>query len=488
MDLFVVHLFFFLPSISPLSLSQPLIVVTTFLTEHIAMHSRTTEGDDLRSENPRKAIEMFEKVVSLETAQGDQVKWYVPTFLPSHRLSQEYAHARAHAHLHSHKDHCSRRFKALQHLVVIYFGLGMFDKMVERYRAMLEYIGAVSRNECTEAINTILDTITSATNIPVLSQMYEITLIALKTANNERLWFNTNVKLAKLYLEDKKVADVERIVKDLRRTCLTSEGEDDPDKGSLLLEVYCLEIQLCALTGDADRMRTIYPRTLNLNAAVSDPRIMGIIREEGGKMQMTEGNWMEAYNEFYEAFRNYQEAGNSRARDCLKYVVLASMLSLNDINPFAAREAKAFADDPEILGMSDLRMSLEANDLQRFEKTVRNKRNRIQDEPFLMTYLEPLRRRMREQVLVNLVKPYRRVSLAFLAEELALSVDQVEGLVLDLIREGKLMGLVDVVQGILTLQPAEGNESTRIQNALEFWTSNLLAVQEDLIQTATFVQ
>ena len=31
------------------------------------------------------------------------------------------------------------------------------------------------------------------------------------------------------------------------------------------------------------RMKRIYPRTLNLNAAVADPRIMGVIREEGGR-------------------------------------------------------------------------------------------------------------------------------------------------------------------------------------------------------------
>lgn len=36
-----------------------------------------------------------------------------------------------------------------------------------------------------------------------------------------------------------------------------------------------------------------------------------------------------------------QEAGNPRAKDALKYVVLANMLALSDINPFAAREAKA---------------------------------------------------------------------------------------------------------------------------------------------------
>lgn len=36
-----------------------------------------TEGDDLKSENPSKAIENFEKVVVMETARGDQVKWYI---------------------------------------------------------------------------------------------------------------------------------------------------------------------------------------------------------------------------------------------------------------------------------------------------------------------------------------------------------------------------------------------------------------------------
>ncbi len=39
------------------------------------------EGDDLKSDNPTKAIEMFEKVVELETNRGDQVKWFVHTFL-----------------------------------------------------------------------------------------------------------------------------------------------------------------------------------------------------------------------------------------------------------------------------------------------------------------------------------------------------------------------------------------------------------------------
>jgi COP9 signalosome complex subunit 2 len=71
-------------------------------------------------------------------------------------------------------------------------------------------------------------------------------------------------------------------------------------------------------------MQVIYPKTLVLNTIISDPRIMGIIREEGGKMRMSEGHYMEAYNELFEAFRHYQEAG-AQVVTCLLVILLRSL-------------------------------------------------------------------------------------------------------------------------------------------------------------------
>ena len=74
------------------------------------------EGDDLKVENPSAAIEKFARSVELEKARGDDVKW---------------------------------RFKALQNLVVLQYQLGLFNESIARYREMLTYIHAVTRNECT---------------------------------------------------------------------------------------------------------------------------------------------------------------------------------------------------------------------------------------------------------------------------------------------------------------------------------------------------
>jgi COP9 signalosome complex subunit 2 len=51
----------------------------------------------------------------------------------------------------------------------------------------------------------------------LLQNFYETTLGALKETKNERLWFKTNLKLGKLY-------ELQKILKELHKSCQTSEG------------------------------------------------------------------------------------------------------------------------------------------------------------------------------------------------------------------------------------------------------------------------
>jgi COP9 signalosome complex subunit 2 len=294
------------------------------------------EGEDQMSENPTEAIELFEKVVQMESEMAvDSVKW---------------------------------RFKALCHLVILMSQTRRLDDMVQHYKSMLSRLETVTRNECTDAINTVLDAITalsseenSTMHDEILLQMYTITLDALKVTNNERLWVMVNIKLCKLYVETHqldKVEDLLIMLKNFFGQAIENEDGMLVDGGSSsgsgsgstssLLEVYSIEIRLCAVTHDFERLKRIYPKTLNLPSTVTDPRIMGMIREEGGKLYLLEENYDTALSELSEGFRAYQEAGNSRAKICLKYVLLTSMLAMSDINPLLAPEAKVFMDDNEV--------------------------------------------------------------------------------------------------------------------------------------------
>ena len=71
--------------------------------------------------------------------------------------------------------------------------------------------------------------------------------------------------------------------------------------------------------------------------------------------------------------------------------------------------------------MIDVRMAYEGNDLAKFECTLHDKRNRITDDPFVMTYLGPLRQRIRESVHLHLCRPYTKITMTFMARVRAFS-------------------------------------------------------------------
>lgn len=169
-------------------------------------------------------------------------------------------------------------------------------------------------------------------------------------------------------------------------------------------------------------------------------------------MYLEEKQWMLAYNEFFESFRNYQEAGNTRATLCLKYVVLANMLAGSDINPFDSREAKVYQDVDEIGAMLLLRGSYESNDIVQFEKILRNPKYKLLSDPIMAKNLQPLLRNIRCQVIKKLVQPYRVIQLAHLAKRMNVSSADVEELAVGLIQNAELVAKIDQTKGLLVLQ------------------------------------
>lgn len=215
-----------------------------------------------------------------------------------------------------------------------------------RYKQLLTYIkSAVTRNHSEKSINSILDYISTSKNVganllilpllfiimrflfqmELLQNFYETTLEALKDAKNDRLWFKTNTKLGKLYFDRNEFGKLQKILKQLHLSCQTDDGEDDLKKGTQLLEIYALEIQMYTVQKNNKKLKALYEQSLHIKSAIPHPLIMGVIRECGGKMHLREGEFEKAHTDFFEAFKNYDESGSPRRTTCLKYLVLANM-------------------------------------------------------------------------------------------------------------------------------------------------------------------
>lgn len=352
---------------------------------------------------------------------------------------------------------------------------------MERYKVFLSMTSSVTKNSSELGINAILDFVIMSQNMEILQQFYETTLAALKLQKNERLWFKTNLKLGKLYYDKGDFSRLQKILRELHHSCQDEQGKADQKKGTQLLEVYALDIQMCTSTKDTKRLKELYEASKRVQSAISHPRIMGVIRECGGKMHMGERSWDSAWADFFEAFKNYDEAGSQRRIQCLKYMVLSNMLRESEINPFDSQEAKPYKDDHEIVAMTNLVSAYMQGEIQEFEKILKEHKASIMDDPFIRNYMEDLLEKIRTQVLLKLVAPYTVVRLEFIAKNLNVSVEDVETLLVSLILDKKVSGKVDQVRQLLLLDHESVNAST--YSALDKWADKLGSLHDAMLKS-----
>ncbi|KOO28960.1 cop9 signalosome complex subunit 2-like protein [Chrysochromulina tobinii] len=353
-------------------------------------------------------------------------------------------------------------FKAYKQMVKLHFKQGNHAKMMDAYQQMLTYIkSAVTRNYSEKVINKILDLYSATEQMELLQNFYEITLAALMEAKNDRLWFKTNLRLGKLWFDREEYGRLQRILKELHKSCEGEDGEDDLKKGTQLLEVYALEIQMYTETKNNKKLASLYTKALEIKSAIPHPKIMGVIRECGGKMHMVQREWEKARNDFFEAFKNYDEAGVQRRVQCLKYLVLANMLMNSDINPFDSQEAKPYKNDPEIVAMTNL-----------------NSRS-VMGDAFIKAYIDDLLKNIRTQVLLKVIKPYTRISIGFIAREINISPAEVEQLLVTLILDGMIDGSIDQLSQQLHLNQSSTDKAK--YQAAEKWATQLQTLQQAVI-------
>eukprot|EP01083_Nonionella_stella_P068144 180732_1 len=407
------------------------------------------EAEDNRRSDPRKALEQFKQCYDLEKSQDSEI---------------------------------FKRFKALERIVTLLFQFKNTDEMIDRYKELLSLASQVTRNDSSESINNVINCVSDSKDLDFLNKIYNVTLDALeKIPGQQRMWFNISMKMCKSQMEkpDFDQRSIRLILSRLHESCKLQDGSDDPQKGSQLLEIYAIEMQLMSKVGDHARLKELFERTKLLNAEINDPRSMSVIRECWGKMWAGAGKWSDAYAEFFAAFLQYQEIGHYRAKQCLKYVVVANMLSKNDANPFDAREAKVYEQDPEIQSIVSLRFAYDNDDIRKFEQILQKNERTITNDPFIKNNVNALLLSVRSRACINLLRPYSRVELTFLARRLRTSRDEVESIVVNLIQDELVHGKLDQITGILDLTQCS-TEATQKFNALEQWADRLTSLSESV--------
>ena len=137
----------------------------------IEIQNTFDEADDLKKQSPGEALEKFETVYMMEDSREEKP------------LS----------------------FQALQNIVVISSKLGKYENMVRKTKLLLKMMNKVARNDANDAINQILDAVGDIKDDSGKSEMYQLIMESLKVSN-ERLWFNTSLRLGKIHLDTNEIS------------------------------------------------------------------------------------------------------------------------------------------------------------------------------------------------------------------------------------------------------------------------------------------
>ncbi|KAI0835508.1 PCI-domain-containing protein [Hypoxylon sp. FL0890] len=404
----------------------------------VGIENKYYNAKQMKSSDPEEAIDEFLGIPDLEQEKGD---W---------------------------------GFKGLKQAIKLEFRLGRYDKAVEHYTELLTYVkSAVTRNYSEKSINNMLDYIEKESENEAarkaMEQFYSLTLNCFQNTNNERLWLKTNIKLAKLLLDRKEYLAVTKKLRELQKACQREDGSDDPSKGTYSLEIYALEIQMYAETRNNKQLKVLYQRALKVRSAVPHPKIMGIIRECGGKMHMSEENWKDAQSDFFESFRNYDEAGSLQRIQVLKYLLLTTMLMKSDINPFDSQETKPYRNDPRIAAMTELVDAYQRDDMHTYVNVLQKNQDILAD-PFIAENIDEVTRNMRTKAIVKLIAPYTRMKLAWVARQLKISEAEVQDILGFLIVDGKIKGKIDQQTGVLEIE--SDGDAERV-HAMDSWADAL---------------
>lgn len=398
------------------------------------------EADDIKKSNPKEAIERFETIILMEESKGDEIRW---------------------------------KFKCLLNIIQLKCRIMDFEGLKDNITQIIKIMNTVSRNDSNEAISLIIEGLTQMKESTDALAQELLDHLSISLEVYEHLWLAAALKLARLYLKVDDFNRLEKIIESFKGRCTTPSGIIDEKKSGSLLELYSIEIQICIARKDHQRMKEVYEKTKNLSSAIVDPKSMAIIKETSGKLLMIEKKWKESTEELIDAFKFYQEVGNIQAKTVLKYLVLAGMLSMSEINIFCGREARVYKDDPEIVGMQELRSAFEQKDLKKFDRILKDKTLKIVQDEFMKSFLDDLTQVFNSEKIISIIVPYKTIKIQYLAKELNEKDEAIIKNLSELILEGKILGKIDKINGYYENFDKPDPDEIKKKEALKNWINTI---------------
>ncbi|KAL7718698.1 PCI domain containing protein [Entamoeba marina] len=259
----------------------------------------------------------------------------------------------------------------------------------------------------------------------------------------QRINFKIQIKRAQLLLDTGDFKTLEPLLDELVASCFLPNGKEDAMKSHLLIDLYALQIQLYSALDDMRKLQQLCGMINFSDRNISHPRVLGVIMKCCGKVKLLNSDYAGAKNDFFDAFKSFDEAGLDERFDALKLVVLTHMLSGSKIDIFQGQEVKAYQSHEKLVSIYELYTAFNANNVVLFVEKLHASGEEFYKDSYISGYAQILVETAQKNLLRRIVSCYKRIKLSTLAKELMLEEDTLELLVLKMIFDQTLEAKID---------------------------------------------
>lgn len=271
------------------------------------------------------------------------------------------------------------------------------------------------------------------------------------------------------------------------------------DDRTLLLDIHLLESKIYYSIRNSSKARAalVAART-TANSIYCPPLAQAEIDLQSGVLHAEERDPKTAYSYFYEAFEGFHQLGDQarQARRALRYMIVAkiatdmpddlsAILISKNVLEYKGDDMEALRGIAEAYSKQDTHLFNEV--LLKQQKLASSENSLLYDE-VVRRQLEEMYDTLTERHLLNLIAPYQRVQIAYLASLLRLNDQVVENRISQLILDKKLYGIVDQQHNCLIVFDEVERKKKAAAVAEQYSENAADQAAADLLSSATLYQ
>lgn len=349
----------------------------------------------------------------------------------------------------SREDVAKVKEAAILQLANLLVRTGNASKVSDLLMSLRSFFSTIAKAKTAKIVRGLLDAVSKAENAAELQ--FSLCHDTIQWCRDEKRTFlrqRVEGRLAVLYLNHARYADALSTVNELLR-----EVKRLDDKAHLL-EIQLLESRIHHALRNIPKARAALTSARTTANSIYVPlTLQAEIDMQAGIVAAEEKDYKTAFSYFYEGFEGFVSLDDKRAVNNLKYMLLCKIMTGNaqDVPAIVNGNVALKFSGRQLDAMVAVAKAHSERSLESFEKTLKEYKAELSDDPIVHAHLNSLYDTLKEQNLLRLTEPFSRVEIDHVAKLINLELHDVESKLSQMILDKKLNGILDQGAGCLVV-------------------------------------